>query len=430
MNYKETIDYLFSVAPLFQQKGGKAYKEGFYNTELLDQHFGHPHRRYKTIHVGGTNGKGSTAHTLSAILQAEGLKVGLYTSPHLLDFRERIRVNGEMISEQRVVDFVTQERHFFEPLSPSFFEITTALALLYFAEQEVDVAVIEVGLGGRLDCTNIISPVLSVITNISLDHTQFLGNSLADIAKEKAGIIKHHTPIVIGEALPETRPIFEARAKEASAPIFFAEDEAWVAQKVQLENGIQIYNTRHLSQLQTALTGHCQEKNANTILSAIAHLPINISEQAIRRGFKEVETLTGLRGRWQVVQTVPLTICDTGHNVGGWVYLSRQLLQFLTEQRAVHVVFGMVNDKDISAVLKLLPKEAYYYFTQADVERAKPVEELTQEAHKAGLQGKAFFSVAEAFANAQAQAKEKDIIYIGGSTFVVADFLAQMNSSK
>lgn len=425
MNYKETIDYLFDIAPLFQQKGSKAYKEGLYNTEALDKHFGHPHQSYRTIHVGGTNGKGSTAHTLAAILQAEGYKVGLYTSPHLLDFRERIRVNGEMISEQRVIDFVAEERVFFEPLAPSFFELTTALALLYFAEEKVDFAIIEVGLGGRLDCTNIITPLLSVITNISFDHTQFLGTTLADIAYEKAGIIKPKVPVVIGEKLPDTIPVFKKKAQEIESAIFFAEDEKWVMGSAKKNNGAYYYETRNIPQLQTALIGRCQEKNANTILSAIAHLPFPISEQAIRQGFSQVEKLTGLQGRWQVVETNPLTICDTGHNVGGWHFLSGQLQEFIAEHRQLHVVFGMVNDKEVSTILTLLPKEARYYFTQANVERAKPANEIAQEAYKKGLRGDVFTSVRDAFTTAKDQADINDVIYIGGSTFIVADFLAQ-----
>ena len=265
MNYKETINYLFNAAPLFQQVGGKAYKEGLSNTHILDEHFQHPHTQYTTIHVAGTNGKGSCAHTLAAMLQHHGLKVGLYTSPHLVDFRERIRVNGVMMPEDYVVRFVEEERAFFEPLHPSFFELTTALAFKYFAEEKVDVAVIEVGLGGRLDCTNIITPCLSVITNISFDHTQFLGDTLAKIASEKAGIIKTNVPVVIGETNEETRPVFQNKAMEVKAPITFAEDEAEILTSTLTTDGLRLYQTRNFGELRGELTGECQIKNANTI---------------------------------------------------------------------------------------------------------------------------------------------------------------------
>lgn len=423
MTYQETLHYLFTTAPLFQQKGGQAYKEGLETTRRLDEHFGSPHRKYHTIHVAGTNGKGSTAHTIAAILQAEGYRVGLYTSPHLVDFRERIRVNGKMISEQRVIDFVAQERSFFEPLSPSFFELTTALAFLYFAEQEVDVAVIEVGLGGRLDCTNIIEPILSVITNISFDHTQFLGNTLAAIAREKAGIIKKQTPVVVGEATAETRAVFEQEALRIGAPLFFAEDEPLVLHTNTLAEGGRSYEVKGWGRLVGALAGECQTKNTNTILTALTHLPLSVTEQAVRQGFAAVEELTGLRGRWQTVCHSPLTICDTGHNAGGWEYLSRQLQAFVAAGRALHLVLGMVADKEVAKVLSLLPTEASVYFTQASVERALPAEALAAEGRRVGLQGEVFSTVEEAVAAARTQAQSNDVIYIGGSTFVVADFL-------
>ena len=322
MTYEETIQYLFNSAPLFQHVGGAAYKEGLSTTHILDAHFNHPHNQYKTIHIAGTNGKGSCAHTIAAILQHTGLKVGLYTSPHLVDFRERIRINGEMMPQQYVIDFVEKERSFFEPLHPSFFELTTALAFKYFAEQHVDVAVIEVGLGGRLDCTNIISPILSVITNISFDHTQFLGNTLAQIASEKAGIIKHKVPVIIGECNAETRSVFEHKAHEVEAPILFAEDNKEVLSSEFSDlygHKLRHYTTRSFGDIYGELTGECQIKNANTILCALHSLSeiFSVTHEDITYAFEHVCEMTGLRGRWQILQEHPTIICDTGHNTGG-----------------------------------------------------------------------------------------------------------------
>ena len=312
MNYQETTEYLFNSTPVFEKIGAKAYKPGLQTTHSLDEHLGHPHRQYKTILIAGTNGKGSCSHTIAAILQSQGYKVGLYTSPHLVDFRERIRVNGECVPEQYVIDFVEQNRSFFDPLHPSFFELTTAMALKYFAEQGVDYAVIEVGLGGRLDCTNIITPMLSIITNISFDHTQFLGNTLAEIAGEKAGIIKPHVPVVVGEYLEATRPVFEEKAKEMQAPILFAQDffaQDFSAQDTEMESHVEM-----------ELKGSYQECNKKTILAALSILRQNttIGNAAIRKGFAQVCELTGLRGRWEKLNDAPLTICDTGHNLAGW----------------------------------------------------------------------------------------------------------------
>lgn len=410
MTYKQATQYLFNSAPLFQNLGAAAYKDGLENTLALDEHFGHPHRQYHTIHVGGTNGKGSVCHTLAAILQAQGYRVGLYTSPHLVDFRERIKVNGKMISEKRVIDFVEKERSFFEPLHPSFFELATALAFQYFAEQKVDYAVIEVGLGGRLDCTNIITPILSVITNISFDHIQFLGDTLPKIASEKAGIIKPGIPVCIGENVSrEVKEVFANKAKEVGAPIAFAEDEA--------------LNTK--IKVKRALQGLCQEKNEATILTSVRLLQkqgLDISNKAIKEGFAEVCTMTGLMGRWQILNKKPLTICDTAHNVGGLEYIFRHLT-FLPHPH-LHLVFGMVSDKDVNKVLTMLPKEnTSYYFTQASVERAMPAEEVCNKAKAIGLQGTAYSNVASAYNAARSNASSDDIIYIGGSTFVVADML-------
>lgn len=426
MTYQEATEYLFNSTPLFQNVGKDAYKEGLENTFLLDKHFNHPHQQYQTIHIAGTNGKGSCSHTLAAILQEAGYKVGLYTSPHLVDFRERIRVNGTCISEERVVRFVEEERAFFEPLHPSFFEITTALAFLYFAEQKVDIAVIEVGLGGRLDCTNIISPLLSVITNISFDHVQFLGNTLDKIASEKAGIIKPNTPVIIGETTPETRPVFAEKALQCQAPVRFAEEEHELQTISEANDGTREYKTLHFGTINGALNGDCQIKNTQTILAAVSELQktLHISEQNIRDGFRNVCQTTGLRGRWQRLADSPKTYCDTGHNVGGISYIVKQLERISCAQK--RIVIGMVNDKDIAHVLEMLPKDAIYYFTQAKVKRALPAEALLTQAKEKGLHGKAFPSVIEAYTAARNEASCDDLIFIGGSTFIVADLFTDI----
>lgn len=428
MTYEETIQYLFNSAPLFQHVGGAAYKEGLSTTHILDAHFNHPHNQYKTIHIAGTNGKGSCAHTIAAILQHTGLKVGLYTSPHLVDFRERIRINGEMMPQQYVIDFVEEERSFFEPLHPSFFELTTALAFKYFAEQHVDVAVIEVGLGGRLDCTNIISPILSVITNISFDHTQFLGNTLAQIASEKAGIIKHKVPVIIGECNAETRPVFEHKAHEVEAPILFAEDNKEVLSSEFSDlygHKLRHYTTRSFGDIYGELTGECQIKNANTILCALHSLSkiFSVTHEDITYAFEHVCEMTGLRGRWQILQEHPTIICDTGHNTGGWQYLAHQLAQIATSGNKLHIVFGMASDKDIERVMSTLPHEACYYWTKASVKRATSEQTIANIATKYDLHGKTYSNVAEAYEAAVNNASTNDYIYVGGSSFIVADLL-------
>ena len=459
MTYPETISYLFNVAPLFQNIGGGAYKEGLSNTHALDEHLGHPHRAYKTIHVAGTNGKGSVSHTLAAILQSAGLRVGLYTSPHLVDFRERIRVNGEMIPEQRVIDFVEHERAFFEPLHPSFFELTTALAFLYFREQKVDVAVIEVGLGGRLDCTNIITPLLSVVTNISFDHTQFLGTTLEAIARDKAGIIKPGVPVVIGETggHEEVRRVFLERARSVGAPIAFADEETHP----------------EIEDLEVELKGLCQEKNTATILTALKHLPIAISDKARDEGFAHVCEITGLMGRWQTLQERPTVVCDTGHNPGGLQYIAEQLKEIenskfkvqnyasgekenetqgrshnsqfsilrsalplgSSKNSQLRIVLGMVSDKDVRGSLRLFPQGATYYFTQASVKRAMPAEEIARLGQELGLQSHcttpdgqpvAYPTVREAYEAALGDASPDDFIFVGGSSFIVADLLKSL----
>ena len=409
MNYQETLTYLYNSAPLFQHIGGGAYKEGLENTHALDEHFGHPHRQFRTIHVAGTNGKGSCSHTLAAILQEAGYRVGLYTSPHLVDFRERIRINGEMIPQEYVVRFVEQERSFFEPLHPSFFELATAMAFRYFADRQVDVAIVEVGLGGRLDCTNIISPDLCIITNISPDHTQFLGNTLAEIAAEKAGIIKSDIPVVIGETTEETRPVFLSKAQEVGAPIHFTEETLYAP----------------FTNMEYDLQGIYQEKNRRTLWTAIPLLQevgYKINERAIRNGFAHVCHLTGLMGRWQKLQERPTLLCDTGHNVGGIRYIVEQLKQ--QSYRQLHIVIGMVNDKDIHGVLQLLPREATYYFTKASVKRALPEQELAELAATFGLKGESYPDVQSAVRAAQEKSLPEDFIFVGGSNFIVADLLS------
>lgn len=418
MNYNESIEYLYTSAPLFQNIGAGAYKEGLGNTEILDAHFGHPHKSYCTIHVAGTNGKGSVSHTLAAILQSAGYRVGLYTSPHLVDFRERIKVNGELIPQERVVRFVEEERSFFEPLHPSFFELTTALAFKYFEEAAVDIAVIETGLGGRLDCTNIITPLLSIITNISFDHVQFLGNTLTAIAKEKAGIIKAGIPVVVGETgrNAEVREVFVEKAQAMGSQILFADE-------------------LHHRPVEGQLKGLCQEQNMQTILTAIDCLrecsihgtPIRLADSDVANGFAHICELTGLMGRWQTLQSKPLTICDTGHNVGGWQYLSRQLNEM---PHALHIVIGMVSDKDVRKVISLLPQKAKYYFTQAKVKRAMAAEDFAGIAREFGLQGEIYSCVSEAYEAAKDAAQEDDTIFIGGSTFIVADLLTYLQDNS
>jgi dihydrofolate synthase/folylpolyglutamate synthase len=425
MDYKETIEYLFNSAPLFQNIGAGAYKEGLYNTKVLDEHFAHPHLSFKTIHVAGTNGKGSCSHTIASVLQEAGYKVGLYTSPHLVDFRERIRVNGKPISEQYVIDFVEHERAFFEPLHPSFFELTTAMAFKFFADEKVDVAVIEVGLGGRLDCTNIITPDVSIITNISFDHVQFLGDTLAKIAGEKAGIIKPNIPVVIGETTPETKPVFISKAEEQNAPIIFAEEQDEVMGECLLAKGGFDYQTKTFGLITAELGGLCQTKNTRTIIEALKQLigkGYRITRQNVADGFASVCKNTGLMGRWQKLADKPKVICDTGHNVGGIQYIVKQLE--LQEYDNLRIVMGMVNDKDISTVLSMMPKHAVYYFTQASVKRAMPCRDFKAKAAGYGLEVDAYPTVRQAYEAALHDASQNDLVFVGGSSFIVADLLS------
>ena len=424
MTYDETVTYLFNCAPPFQQVGGAAYKEGLSTTIELDNHLGNPHKRFRTIHVAGTNGKGSTSHTLAAILQESGYKVGLYTSPHLIDFRERMRINGKPASKEYVIDFVERHRTFFEPLQPSFFELTTAMAFNYFAEQQVDIAIIEVGLGGRLDCTNIITPELCIITNISLDHTQFLGNTLQEIASEKAGIIKSGIPVVIGETTPETKEIFLRKAQENNTPITFAEEDALLSTAEPCENGYE-YVSKTFGKFTGELGGDYQKKNTNTILSAIEILRnkgFTITGDSLRKGFTNVCSLTGFMGRWQKIQDNPRVVCDAGHNIGGIKYIREQLERMKCKE--LRIVFGMVNDKDITSVLKMMPQNATYYFTQASIKRAMPAENLRSMAKGFGLTGNIYPTVSDALQAAINDSDNDDFIFIGGSCFIVADLLS------
>lgn len=420
--YNEAIEFLYTSMPMFQRVGASAYKPGLDTVKLLDGKFGNPHLKYKTIHIAGTNGKGSTAHTLAAILQSAGYRVGLYTSPHLVDFRERIRVNGTMISHEAVVDFVNRYRAMSLNCHPSFFELTMAMAFEYFAREKVDIAVIETGLGGRLDSTNIITPILSIITNISFDHTAFLGDSLKSIAGEKAGIIKPSIPIVIGEAYGEVRDVFTHKALEQNSPIFFAQDEQRFAGVDYLDDGL-LYRATQYGDIVGELMGDCQPKNAATILTALPLLEaqsLSITPQAVKEGFAHVTTLTGLMGRWMTLQRNPHVVCDTGHNVGGWEYISRRLHSI---DGTLHMVIGFVNDKDVSHILEMMPKTAKYYITNAAIERAMPATQLAEIATQCGLIGEQYPSVEEAYNAALAKAAPADTIFIGGSTFIVADLL-------
>lgn len=434
MTYQETTKYLFQQTANYEQQGQAGYKEGLQNSLALDDHYGHPHHQFKSIHVAGTNGKGSCSHMLAAILQRAGYRVGLYTSPHLIDFSERIRVNGTPIPEEYVIDFVEEGQELFQSLGASFFEITTAMAFKYFADKDVDIAVIEVGLGGRLDCTNIITPLVSIITNISLDHTNLLGSTLEQIAIEKAGIIKRGVPVIIGETTPETRTIFEAMAKDVEAPIVFAEDHAEIVEAEPLMEGGYHYATRHLGIIDCELSGSYQPKNMSTILPVLNELmkfgflcPCEEPEyQAIvnkemNDALMNVYNMTGLSGRWQTIRENPRVICDTGHNVGGWEYLGKQLAEIVCNQK--RIVFGMLEDKDVFGVMSLLPKDAIYYFCRPDSPRAFSEQSLLVIGQQVGLTGKTYPSVCEAYGAAINDSAEDDFIFVGGSTYVVAEML-------
>ncbi len=432
MDYNEALNYLFGQLPMFSRVGAAAYKPGLQTSEALDEFFGHPHRKFRSIHVAGTNGKGSTSHILAAMLQAQGYRTALYTSPHLVDFRERARINGEMIPEQRVVDFVERFKASGYQGHPSFFELTMMMAFDWFASEKVDYAVIEVGMGGRLDSTNIITPEACVITNISPDHMQFLGSTLEQIAAEKAGIIKAGIPVVIGEAGGSVRKVFEDKASEVGAPIRFAEEEQWLKDAVVEEDGMACRSKDGL-EFRCGLAGDYQLHNINTVLCAVDMLKergIAIDPVSVRKGFSDVCRLTGLAGRWMKISDSPLTIADTGHNKAG---LESNMLQLrrLMEKRcgaALRIVAGFVADKDIATILTYFPTDAVYYLTNAQISRALPVADLEKKFIEGGFSKEMiaglFYSVNDAVEQARKDADASDIIYIGGSTFVVADFLA------
>ncbi len=429
MQYKEVLDFLFSQLPMYQRTGAVAYKANLDNTHKLDVYFNYPHTKFKTIHVAGTNGKGSVSHSIASVLYEAGYKVGLYTSPHLKDFRERIKINGICISESEVVDFVEKHQTFITELQPSFFEMTVAMAFHHFEKQKVDVAVIEVGLGGRLDSTNIISPQCTVITNIGLDHTALLGDTIEKIAFEKAGTIKANAPVVIGETNEITKIIFDKIAQDNSAPIFYADKEYSIPvamNGVDTSQILQIYknNVLHYPDLKLDLLGKYQKKNMKTILQTIDILNegnFKIGREEIYAGVSKVVANTGLMGRWQILGANPKIVCDTGHNAEGVIELVEQIAQ--TPYEKLHMVWGMVNDKDINKVLQLLPKNAKYYFAKADIPRGLDAEKLKSEAQKHGLRGDNYLSVAEAFRKAKKNAGPNDLIFIGGSTFIVAEVL-------
>ncbi|MFH2142874.1 MAG: folylpolyglutamate synthase/dihydrofolate synthase family protein [Bacteroidota bacterium] len=427
MNYQETVQFLFSQLPVYQRDGAPAYKNNLNNTIVLDKHFNHPHTKFKTIHVAGTNGKGSVSHMIASVLQTCGYKTGLYTSPHLKDYRERIKVNGEMINEEFVVDFVENSMSLIERYKPSFFELTVALAFSYFEKQKVDVAVIETGMGGRLDSTNIINPVLSIITNIGEDHTQFLGNSLQKIAVEKAGIIKKGVPVVIGKSQTETENIFRDRAKELNSDIYFADQ---IYKEISLDSNSEEYQSFDIfrnkkilyKNLEIDLKGNYQKENILTCIAVFDIINDNdfaINEICLRKGLQKVQISTGLSGRWQILQSKPLVIADTAHNVDGLTIVIEQLLSL--KYRKLIIIFGMVNDKNAEEILKLLPAEADYIFTKANIPRAMDEKILFKQAKDFGLNGLTFPSVEESYSYALKMASDQDLIFIGGSTFIVAE---------
>ena len=431
MDYAETLQYLYTQLPMFTRVGSSAYKEDLTNTIELCKRLDNPQDKFKSIHIGGTNGKGSTSHMLAAVLQIAGYKTGLYTSPHLRDFRERVRINGEMISEQHVIDFVADHQKDFETISPSFFEMTVGLAFDIFAKEKVDIAVIEVGLGGRLDSTNIITPLLSVITNIGWDHMNILGDTLQLIAGEKAGIIKHGVPVIIGEYQPDIANIFLQKAAKEEADISFASDDFEVKGERVKDKGVSEFldleikdNHSQLTthNLQLDLTGSYQLKNIKTVLSAVEQLREQgfvITDEHLQIALRQVKTLTGLHGRWEVLSTDPLTICDTGHNPEGIQEVLKNIAA--TPYQHLHFVIGIVNDKDISKVLSMLPTDATYYFCRPEIPRGLEAENLKQQAADFGLHGEIYSDVKSAYQWAQKNAEKDDLVFVGGSTFVVAE---------
>jgi dihydrofolate synthase/folylpolyglutamate synthase len=405
MRYQDTLNWMFSQLPMYQRQGSSALKKDLSNTLKLSEHLNFPERKFKSIHVAGTNGKGSTSHMLASVLQEAGYKVGLYTSPHLKDFRERIKVNGQVVSKQFVIGFITRNKSFLEANTLSFFEMTVGMAFDFFSKQKVDIAIIEVGLGGRLDSTNIITPQISVITNIGFDHMQFLGSTLEAIAKEKAGIIKPSVPVVIGETQVETEPVFREIAQKNKAEIIFAD-----------QNPTEKYSSD--------LKGHYQSKNIVTVIQTIKELQkigYHITHNQIKAGLLKVKDNTGLMGRWQELNINPKVICDTGHNKEGLTYVMNQISNEVFEN--LHIVFGVVNDKDLNSIIDILPKKAIYYFCKPDIPRGLEADILKKTFNNFGLYGSAYHSVNEAYKAALAHAKPNDFIFVGGSTFVVAEII-------
>lgn len=432
--YDRALEYLYAQLPMFSRIGAAAYKPGLERVVALSDFFDNPHRQFRSIHIAGTNGKGSTSHMIAAVLQAAGYRTALYTSPHLVDFRERMRIDGHMIPREKVVDFVNRwAKAGYAGDPPSFFELTMLMAFEWFASEDVDIAVIETGMGGRLDSTNIITPLLSVITNISSDHTQFLGDTLTQIAEEKAGIIKNEVPVIIGEADGEVEKVFDTKASRRRSPLI----KAWLNREATGFTMAEDYsgwnfNSRNFGPLFVDLAGDYQTKNVNTALSAIVRLRkdgIPIPDEAVRAGLGNVCGSTGLEGRWKIVANNPLTICDTGHNEGGLAYTVPRLISLLNQSRRrapgarLRMVVGFVADKDVDHILQLFPTEAIYYFTNADIPRALPADDLKIRAEKVGLTGQIYPTVPIAVRAALADANQSDIIFIGGSTFIVADYL-------
>lgn len=427
MNYQETIDYLLSYLPMFQRIGAAAYKADIYNTVELMKALGNPEKKFKSIHVAGTNGKGSSSHLIASILREKGLKVGLHTSPHLKDFRERIKIDNKMCDEEFVINFVENNKELIKRIKPSFFETAVAMAFTYFAQENVDIAIIEVGMGGRLDSTNVINPLACLITNISFDHTQFLGNSLEAIAQEKAGIIKQNTPVVISQTQKETQNVFSAKANEKNSPICFA-DSYLSCENVNHSQGLlkmDIYKNgvERIKNLQSSLSGYYQQKNILGVVALIDTLNqyhnFNISDEEIKQGIENLSSNFPIAGRWQTLCNKPLTICDTGHNEDGLKYVIEQIKN--TPHEKLRFVLAMVNDKDVNKVLSMLDKDAEYYLSQAKIPRALPVDELAEKAMQAGLSFTKYDTISQALTQAQQDSKENDLVFVGGSTFTVAE---------
>ena len=429
MSYQGTLSYLFTRYPMFQRIGGSAYKPGLDTIRDMAAHYGNPHLCFPSIHIAGTNGKGSVSHMLASVLQQAGYKTGLFTSPHLKDFRERIRVNGEIIPQQAVIDFTEEGKPYFETVHPSFFEITTLMAMDYFARSGVQIAVIETGMGGRLDSTNLITPLVSVITQIGKDHKEYLGDTLEIIAQEKAGIIKPGVPVIIGETQPETAPVFQEKAAQQKCSLVFADQLYTLTESSLHPDGMQkfcVEGPEGNQNLFSDLPGNYQKKNIPPVLAVLHRLTQEntwkISPEALREGLKNTRNKTGLRGRWEILDTHPMVVCDTGHNAEGIRYVTEQIRN--TPHKRLHLVLGFVKDKDIGAILPLFPSEAEYYFTQPSVERALNAQTLKEKAFLTGRNGKAFDSVSDALQEARKQAHPEDMIFIGGSNFVVAEVIS------